>query len=129
MKAEKGALRVVFGCGGNRDRTKRPKMGNIAYTLADVVYVTSDNPRMEEPEEIMADILSGIPSMDKVKTEVLRPNAIAMAIAEASVHDVIVIAGKGHETYQEIRGIRYDMSDSEIAQEALRHYNQPQEAP
>jgi len=128
-QVDKGALRVVFGCGGNRDRTKRPKMGNIAYTLADFIYVTSDNPRMEEPEEIMADILSGIPSMDKVKTEVLRPKAIAMAIAEASVHDVIVIAGKGHETYQEIRGIRYDMNDSEIAQEALRHYNQPQEAP
>lgn len=140
-KAPRGVLRVVFGCGGNRDRTKRPKMGNIAYTLADVVYVTSDNPRMEAPEAIIDDILEGIPSAglsdspkgspntNKVKTEVLRPKAIALAIAEAGVHDVIVIAGKGHETYQEIRGVRYDMNDSEIAQEALRTYPQPQEAP
>jgi UDP-N-acetylmuramoyl-L-alanyl-D-glutamate--2,6-diaminopimelate ligase len=97
-----GRLIVVFGCGGDRDRGKRPEMGRIAETMADVAIVTSDNPRTEDPERILDDIEAGMQHRDHVRI-VDRRDAIAAALRMASPHDVIVLAGKGHETYQ-IRG-------------------------
>jgi UDP-N-acetylmuramoyl-L-alanyl-D-glutamate--2,6-diaminopimelate ligase len=100
---EGGRLFVVFGCGGDRDATKRPKMGRIAERLADKLVVTSDNPRSEDPEQIISDVLGGIEAMnpETVKVQVDRRLAIAEALAWAdSALDIVVIAGKGHEDYQ-----------------------------
>lgn len=110
-------LWCVFGCGGNRDRGKRPLMGAVAAQGADKVVVTSDNPRMEEPDAIIADILPAVPNATLV--EVDRKLAIEQAISQASVHDIILIAGKGHETYQDVQGVKHHFSDFEIAQLAL----------
>lgn len=114
-------LITVFGCGGDRDRDKRPKMGRIAAELSSLTYVTSDNPRSEDPEAIIEEILAGIDEkkMVKVKVEVDRRKAIFDAILEAQPGDVVVIAGKGHETYQEIKGKRIHFDDREVAREAL----------
>ena len=95
-----GALVVVFGCGGDRDRGKRPEMGRIASTLADRVVVTSDNPRREAPQAIVDEILGGIEDRSAVRAIVDRRAAIRSAIASAAPGDVVVVAGKGHETYQ-----------------------------
>ena len=95
-------LIVVFGCGGDRDRGKRPDMGRIAESLADVVIVTSDNPRTENADRILDDIEAGMTGRDHVRIEDRRA-AIAHALAVATAHDVVLLAGKGHETYQ-IRG-------------------------
>jgi UDP-N-acetylmuramoyl-L-alanyl-D-glutamate--2,6-diaminopimelate ligase len=97
---EGGRLLVVFGCGGDRDPSKRPQMGEIAESLATEVYVTSDNPRSEDPEHIIASILAGIHRMKNVKVEADRATAIRMAVTHASEKDVVVVAGKGHENYQ-----------------------------
>ncbi len=97
---QEGRLVVVFGCGGDRDSSKRPQMGEIAEALCDEVIVTSDNPRTENPEQIIADILAGIKRMRSVLVEPDRAAAIRLAIKQASGKDVIVIAGKGHENYQ-----------------------------
>jgi UDP-N-acetylmuramoyl-L-alanyl-D-glutamate--2,6-diaminopimelate ligase len=99
---EQGQLRVVFGCGGDRDSTKRPKMGAIAEQLADTLYVTSDNPRSEAPQQIIADILAGVAQLapERVKVEPDRRLAIRQALNEAALHDIVVVAGKGHEDYQ-----------------------------
>ena len=94
-----GRVHVVFGCGGDRDRGKRPLMGEIATRLADRVIVTSDNPRSEDPDAIVAEILAGAGS--DVRAQVDRRSAIAEAIAGAEAGDVVVIAGKGHEQGQE----------------------------
>ncbi|MDK4687925.1 UDP-N-acetylmuramoyl-L-alanyl-D-glutamate--2,6-diaminopimelate ligase [Kingella negevensis] len=110
-------LWCVFGCGGNRDRGKRPLMGAVAAQGADKVVVTSDNPRMEEPDAIIADILPAVPNA--ALAEVDRKLAIEQAISQASVHDIILIAGKGHETYQDVQGVKHHFSDFEIAQLAL----------
>lgn len=112
-----GKLWVVFGCGGDRDRGKRPLMGRVAADLADHVVVTSDNPRTEEPAAIIADILgSGIqPSV--VDSD--RRAAIARAISEAAPNDTVLIAGKGHEDYQIIGTTKLPFSDQEVAREAL----------
>lgn len=117
--ARGGRLVCVFGCGGNRDATKRPLMGAIAARAADRVVLTSDNPRGESPAAILAAIAAGIP--DRSRTEVIedRRIAIAQAVAEASVRDVIVLAGKGHEDYQEIAGVRHPFSDVAEATQAL----------
>jgi len=117
--ARGGRLVCVFGCGGNRDATKRPLMGEIAARGADRVVVTSDNPRGESPAAILAQIVAGI--ADRARTEVIedRRAAIAQAVAEASVRDVIVLAGKGHEDYQEIAGVRHPFSDVTEATQAL----------
>jgi len=118
-------LIVVFGAGGNRDKTKRPEMGRIASRLSDTVIVTSDNPRDENPEEIMKDILKGISSEDKEKVLEIedREQAIKTALMLAKNGDVIVIAGKGHETYQEIEGKRYHFSDKDIVNDIWQNNN------
>lgn len=116
-------LVCVFGCGGDRDRAKRPKMGKIAVDIADLVIVTSDNPRTENPELIMADILAGIDGgakNPKVFVELDRRAAIQMAICEVvEAGDLIVIAGKGHETYQIVGDQKYPFDDRVIAKEVL----------
>jgi len=104
-------LWVLFGCGGDRDRAKRPLMGRIATTLADEVVLTSDNPRTEDPQAIIAMIRAGIDEAQPVLIEPDRARAIADAIARADSQDIILLAGKGHETYQEIEGVRHPFSD------------------
>ena len=110
-------LVCVFGCGGDRDAGKRPLMGQVAARLADHVIVTSDNPRSEEPEAIIAQILAGV-SADAESIED-RQVAIFSAVHHAGPGDVVLLAGKGHETYQEIAGVRHPFSDLEVARAAL----------
>lgn len=114
-----GKMICVFGCGGDRDRTKRPKMGGIASQLADKVVVTSDNPRTEDPERILDDILAGIP--EEVQPEVIgdRATAIRTAILQAQPGDGVLIAGKGHEDYQILGTEKIHFDDREQAQAAL----------
>jgi UDP-N-acetylmuramoyl-L-alanyl-D-glutamate--2,6-diaminopimelate ligase len=113
-----GKLKVVFGCGGNRDKVKRPQMGEIAARLADEVFVTSDNPRFEEPAAIIEDILAGIPQRETIRVEENRRTAIGLAIKNSSDGDVILVAGKGHEDYQEIKGVKYPFSDRLVIEES-----------
>jgi len=113
-----GRIITVFGCGGNRDRQKRPVMGKIATTLSDHAIITSDNPRDEEPMDIIEEIKSGITSDNYSVTED-RETAINEAIATAKKGDVILVAGKGHETYQEIKGVKYHLSDREIVEKFI----------
>ncbi len=115
----KNRLIVVFGAGGNRDRTKRPLMGKTAEAIADLIVLTSDNPRFEEPMAIIEDILSGIENKGKVLVEQDRRKAIELATSMAQEGDVILIAGKGHEDYQEIKGVKYPFKDSEVVKEVL----------
>jgi UDP-N-acetylmuramoyl-L-alanyl-D-glutamate--2,6-diaminopimelate ligase len=110
----------VFGCGGDRDRGKRPLMGRIASELSDVAVVTSDNPRSEEPREIIEEILAGVDGDAEVEVDVDRRAAIGRAIGLAAEGDVVVIAGKGHEATQEVRGALLPFDDREVAREALR---------
>jgi UDP-N-acetylmuramoyl-L-alanyl-D-glutamate--2,6-diaminopimelate ligase len=112
-------LRVVFGCGGDRDKTKRPVMGSVVSELADIAYVTSDNPRSEEPSAIIKDILKGI--IDKTGCLVIedRAEAIKAALSGALPGDIVVIAGKGHEDYQIIGSVKKYFSDFEVAKAAL----------
>jgi UDP-N-acetylmuramoyl-L-alanyl-D-glutamate--2,6-diaminopimelate ligase len=116
-----GRVICVFGCGGNRDRTKRPKMGNIAAELADLIIPTSDNPRNEDPLTILDDILAGIPKEKFSVTTVLadRREAIHHAVRSAQHGDIVLIAGKGHENYQIIGSERIHFDDVEVVQEAL----------
>lgn len=114
---KKTTLWLVFGCGGDRDTGKRPLMGKVAETYADKVVLTDDNPRTELPEAIMADIKKGMQRPAQVIHS--RPEAIAYAIKQASEQDVVVIAGKGHEEYQEIQGKRWPMSDQKIVKDLL----------
>jgi UDP-N-acetylmuramyl-tripeptide synthetase len=114
-----GQLVCLFGCGGNRDATKRPLMGAIASRAADRVVVTSDNPRGERPRAILEQITAGITDFVRVDVIEDRRAAIARAVAEASPRDVIVLAGKGHEDYQEIAGVRHPFSDVAEATQAL----------
>ncbi|MGQ9684716.1 MAG: UDP-N-acetylmuramoyl-L-alanyl-D-glutamate--2,6-diaminopimelate ligase [Thiobacillaceae bacterium] len=113
----RGRLWCVFGAGGGRDRGKRPLMGQVAAALADAVVVTSDNPRNEEPAGVIADILAGMPPGQTAIVD--RAAAIRHAIGAAGPEDVVLIAGKGHEDYQEIRGVRQPFSDLEVARAAL----------
>ena len=115
-----GRLLCVFGCGGERDTGKRPQMAAIAERLADRVVVTDDNPRREDGDAIVAGILSGFADPSRVVVQRDRARAIALAIAEAGADDVVLVAGKGHEPYQEIDGIRHPFDDTEVARDLLR---------
>ncbi|MDH7605816.1 MAG: UDP-N-acetylmuramoyl-L-alanyl-D-glutamate--2,6-diaminopimelate ligase [Melioribacter sp.] len=112
---------TVFGCGGDRDRTKRPIMGSIASEMSKKVFVTSDNPRTENPQKIIEEILSGIKQNNFIAIE-NREEAIRTAIFESEDNAVILIAGKGHENYQEINGVRKYFSDKEIATKYLKEW-------
>ncbi len=131
-----GKLRVVFGCGGDRDKTKRPRMAKVAEQLADFIIVTSDNPRTEKPEDIINEIVSGFEKRPTVKnadlqatsdkqraTKIIEPDrkkAIELAIEAAGKDDIVLIAGKGHETYQIIGKQKFDFNDKKIASEYLK---------
>jgi len=117
----KGKLRVVFGCGGDRDRTKRPRMARVTEQLADFIIVTSDNPRTEQPADIIDEIVAGFenPDSQTIVVEPDRKKAIELAIDAAGGDDIVLIAGKGHETYQIIGEQKFDFSDKEVAQQCL----------
>jgi UDP-N-acetylmuramoyl-L-alanyl-D-glutamate--2,6-diaminopimelate ligase len=117
----RGRLWCVFGCGGDRDPGKRAPMGAAAAAGADAVVVTSDNPRSEAPGDIIAAILAGIPAGSRVRVEPDRAAAIAAAIAGAGADDVVLIAGKGHETWQEAGGQRVPFADAAVARAALEN--------
>lgn len=117
IKPQGANLWCVFGCGGNRDKGKRPLMGAVAVQGADKVVVTSDNPRLENPQEIINDILPAVPNPEAVEAD--RAAAIRYAVSHAAADDIILIAGKGHETYQDAGGVKQHFSDFETAQEAL----------
>ena len=125
--AAEGELVCVFGCGGDRDRGKRAEMGRVAAQLGDRVIITSDNPRGEDPEAIASDIVHGIRDTGKRRYAIVldRASAIAMAIREAKPGDVILLAGKGHETYQERAGVRTPFLDAEHATRVLAAWSAP----
>ncbi len=117
-----GRLRVLFGCGGDRDKTKRPRMAQVAEKLADAVYVTSDNPRSERPEAIIADIIAGF-TPDAKERAIVHPDrrtAIARIINDAAAGDVILLAGKGHENYQIVGTVKHHFDDVEEATKAIQ---------
>src|SRR3970282_1988436 len=114
-----GKLYCVFGCGGDRDKGKRPLMGMMAEKYADGIIITSDNPRYEDPEEIIKDILAGINNRDHVTIDIDRESAIQNTIKAASINDVVLIAGKGHENYQELAGVRRPFSDQDVVRKTL----------
>lgn len=116
----KGRVITLFGCGGDRDRTKRELMGDVASELSDLVIVTSDNPRTEDPLNIISDIVKGIKKKNYIEVPD-RAAAINKAVSMAESGDVLLIAGKGHEDYQEISGVRYPFSDKEVLREALKN--------
>ncbi len=112
---------TVFGCGGNRDRDRRFEMGEVSGRLSDFTIITSDNPRNEEPDAIIADIVTGISRTSGRHVEIAdRREAIKYAVDNAQPGDVIVVAGKGHEDYQEIKGVKHHMDDRELIIEAVR---------
>jgi UDP-N-acetylmuramoyl-L-alanyl-D-glutamate--2,6-diaminopimelate ligase len=114
-------ISVVFGAGGNRDKSKRPRMGAVAGKFAKKIYVTSDNPRDEVPETILEDILTGLAGKNHVVATPDRKLAIKMAIDELEKEDVLLILGKGDEDYQEIKGVKYHFDDREVVRELLGH--------
>ena len=117
---EPGRLVCVFGCGGNRSKIRRYEMGEVSGRLADLTIITSDNPRYEEPQAIIDDIRTGIEKTDGRYIEIIdRKEAIRYAIAHGQKDDVIVLAGKGHEDYQEIRGKKYPMDERVLIAEVL----------
>jgi UDP-N-acetylmuramoyl-L-alanyl-D-glutamate--2,6-diaminopimelate ligase len=111
---------TLFGCGGERDRGKRPIMGEIATRLSDYAIITSDNPRSEDPIEIIQQIVSGV-SGDGYRVVPDRREAIALGVEMAGAGDIVLIAGKGHEEYQEIKGVRHPFSDRETAEHAIKN--------
>ncbi len=112
-----GRLVVVFGCGGDRDRDKRPKMARAACELADLVIATSDNPRSEDPEAILVQVAQGLDEGSRVVVD--RRRAIEVALGEAGPDDLVLIAGKGHETTQEVGGVKHPFDDRAVAREVL----------
>jgi len=116
----KGDLICVFGCGGDRDRGKRPQMAAIASDLADRVVITSDNPRTEDPARILDDVVAGISPETSILVEADRARAIEAAIADATADDLVLIAGKGHEDYQILGTEKIHFDDREEAEKALR---------
>ncbi|WP_440465445.1 UDP-N-acetylmuramoyl-L-alanyl-D-glutamate--2,6-diaminopimelate ligase [Psychrobacter sp. ASPA161_6] len=119
----KGQLWAVFGCGGDRDAGKRPLMAQAGLAGADQVILTADNPRTEDPQVILQDMQAGMSAEQYQRTHIepARQKAIEYAVNQAAADDIVVIAGKGHETYQEINNVRYDFDDSVILQNALEH--------
>ena len=117
----KGRIVTVFGCGGNRDKGKRPQMAKIAADYSDFTIVTSDNPRFEVPSDIIDDIIAGIPEdyKDYIRIE-NRRDAIKYAIEHAKKDDIILLAGKGHETYQEIKGVKHDFDEKKIVAQIIK---------
>ena len=114
-----GKLTCVFGCGGNRDRGKRPEMGRAAESVADRLVITSDNPRFESAQSIINDILSGLDAPGKARIEPDRASAIQRAISDSGPGDIVLVAGKGHETWQEVSGQRLPFSDEAVVRAAL----------
>lgn len=110
----KHKMTIVFGCGGNRDKTKRPKMGSAASRWGDKIIITSDNPRNEDPSDIISDIVPGVAKAFEV--EVDRKKAIEKAVRSMEKNEIILILGKGHEEYQEIQGVKYSFSDFDIVE-------------
>lgn len=113
---------TVVGCGGDRDKTKRPVMATIATELSEKVILTSDNPRSEDPNEILSEMATGVPRqlLRNVLSIVDRREAIKTALTIAKAGDIILVAGKGHEKYQEIKGVKYDFDDKQIVQEIFK---------
>ncbi len=110
----------VFGCGGNRSKLRRYEMGEVSGKLADLTIITSDNPRFEEPQDIIEDIKTGIGRTEGKYMEICdRKEAVAYAIAHGEPGDIIVLAGKGHEDYQEIKGVKYPMDEREMIRDIL----------
>ncbi|HBI00095.1 MAG TPA: UDP-N-acetylmuramoyl-L-alanyl-D-glutamate--2,6-diaminopimelate ligase [Flavobacterium sp.] len=126
IRTKNEQLITVVGCGGNRDKTKRPIMANIASTLSNKVILTSDNPRDEDPTDILMDMEKGVEPQNHRKTLSIldRKQAIKVACQLAKPNDIILIAGKGHETYQEIKGVRHHFDDMETVKELLDERNQ-----
>jgi UDP-N-acetylmuramoyl-L-alanyl-D-glutamate--2,6-diaminopimelate ligase len=122
-----GRIIAVFGCGGDRDRGKRPRMGRVAERLADRVLITSDNPRSEDPDEIIEEIVAGLERPFEAAVVPDRREAIAVSVLMAKPGDTVLIAGKGHETYQEIRGKRHHFDDREEVRAALEKRAKAQE--
>lgn len=118
----RGKLYCVFGCGGDRDRGKRPVMASIAEQFSDFVVLTNDNPRTEDPERIIDDVMSGFASPYLVLVEKDREKAIRLAVKQAKPGDWVLVAGKGHEDYQDIQGVKYPFSDVEKVKHALLEY-------
>ncbi len=125
IRTKNEQLITVVGCGGDRDKTKRPIMANIATKLSDKVIITSDNPRTEDPKTIIAEMEAGVEPQNYKKSLSIedRKQAIKTACQLANANDIILIAGKGHETYQEINGIRHDFDDMKIVKEILEQLN------
>ena len=119
-----GKIWCVFGCGGNRDKGKRPLMGEIAESNADYLVLTDDNPRNEEGDEIIGHIVSGISDQSRAKIIRDRGKAISYAILNAKPTDVVLVAGKGHENYQEAGGVRQLFSDASQVRLALKQRQQ-----
>jgi len=116
MSADKGRVITIFGCGGNKDRTKRPAMGEISTSLSDYTIITSDNPRFENPMDIINEILTGVKTKDNFEVNENREEAIKRGIEISKKGDIILICGKGHETYQEVMGAKSHFDDKEIVE-------------
>ena len=125
IKTADNNLITVVGCGGNRDKTKRPVMGDIASSLSSRVIFTSDNPRNEDPDLIIKEMISGVKLSNSNKTISIsnRKEAIKAACQFAQSNDIILVAGKGHEAFQEINGIKNDFDDFDIVKELLNQKN------
>jgi UDP-N-acetylmuramoyl-L-alanyl-D-glutamate--2,6-diaminopimelate ligase len=125
IKSDNSRLITIVGCGGDRDKDKRPIMASIASAKSDELILTSDNPRSEDPQQILKDMQAGLTSeqLDGVLTMLNRREAIKLAVKLAREQDVILIAGKGHEKYQEIKGVRHDFDDYKIASEYTNQKN------
>lgn len=125
IRTKNEQLITVVGCGGDRDKTKRPIMANIASTMSDKIIITSDNPRTEDPKVIIAEMEAGVEPQNYKKSLSIedRKQAIKTACQLANPNDIILIAGKGHETYQEIQGVRHDFDDMKIVKEILEQLN------
>ena len=116
---------TIIGCGGNRDAAKRPEMARLACQLSDQVFLTSDNPRFEEPAAILQEMQAGVPVADAGRVMVVadRRAAIEQGVAAAGPGDIVLVAGKGHETYQEVRGVKAPFDDKAVLREVFLKLN------